>query len=236
MYKILLCGIFFNVYNNKTKKHLIFTRNYRKMIKSGENMIITSKIAMKKYDNYSNKNTKLARDAKEGKIFKIINGLYETDSNTPGYLLAGSIYGPSYISFEYALSYYGLIPERVTTITCATFDKKKKKEYNTNFGTFTYRDVPSLAYPEEIILKEENNCSYQIATAEKALCDKLYTLKPLNNYANLEKMLFNDLRIDEIVFDNLDIDKIEKLSKLYHSTNIYLLTKYLRGYRDEQCN
>ena len=57
--------------------------------------------------------------------FKIINGLYETNSNTPAHLLAGSIYGPSYISFKYALSFYGLIPEHVTTITYATFDKKK---------------------------------------------------------------------------------------------------------------
>ena len=62
------------------------------------------------------------------KLIKIRNGLYETEANTPSYLLAGSIYGPSYISFEYALSYYGLIPERVTTITCATFNKRKEKK------------------------------------------------------------------------------------------------------------
>ena len=191
-------------------------------------MIITNELAKKNYDEYSNKDTKLARDVKEGKIFKIINGLYETDPNTPGYLLAGSIYGPSYISFEYALSFYGLIPERVTTITCATFDKKKKKQYETDFGIFIYRDVPILVYPEEIILKEENNYSYQIATPEKALCDKLYTLTPLNNYSNLENMLFNDLRIDEEKFNKLDIEKIEKLCELYHSTNVDLLYRYMR--------
>lgn len=89
-------------------------------------MIITNDAILKKLANYSNKNTKLAREVRDGKIIKIVNGLYETDSNTPGYLLAGSIYGPSYISFEYALSYYGMIPERVTTITCATFAKKRK--------------------------------------------------------------------------------------------------------------
>ena len=191
-------------------------------------MIITNELAKKNYDEYSNKDTKLARDVKEGKIFKIINGLYETDPNTPGYLLAGSIYGPSYISFEYALSYYGLIPERVTTITCATFDKKKKKQYDTNFGVFTYRDVPVLVYPEEIILKEENNYSYQIATPEKALCDKLYTLAPLDNYSNLENMVFNDLRIDVEGFNKLDASKIEKISELYHSTNVALLARYMR--------
>lgn len=191
-------------------------------------MVYFKDLAIKNYNDYSNKNTKLLRDIKDKKLFKITNGLYETDSNTPGYLLASSIYGPSYISFEYALSYYGLIPERVTTITCATFEKKKKKEYITDFGTFTYRDIPSSAYPEEIILKEENNYSYQIATPEKALCDKLYTLSPLFNYTNLENMLFNDLRIDEEAFNKLDILKINKLSKLYHSTNVELLAKYMR--------
>lgn len=196
-------------------------------------MIYFKDLVIKNYKDYSNKNTKLLRDIKDKKLFKIVNGLYETDSNTPGYLLASSIYGPSYISFEYALSYYGLIPERVTTITCATFEKKKKKEYITDFGTFTYRDVPSSAYPEEIILKEENNYSYQIATPEKALCDKLYSLSPLFNYTNLENMLFNDLRIDEEAFNKLDILKINKLSKLYHSTNVELLTKYMRRNKNE---
>lgn len=196
-------------------------------------MIYFKDLIIKKYNDYSNKNTKLLRDIKDKKLFKIVNGLYETDSNTPGYLLASSIYGPSYISFEYALSYYGLIPERVTTITCATFEKKKKKEYITDFGTFTYRDVPSSAYPEEIILKEENNYSYQIATPEKALCDKLYSLSPLFNYTNLENMLFNDLRIDEEAFNKLDILKINKLSKLYHSTNVELLAKYMRRNKNE---
>ena len=120
-------------------------------------MIITNSIAKSNLDNYVDKNGKISRDIKNKKLFKIVTGLYETDENTPAYLLAGSIYGPSYISFEYALSYYGLIPERVTTVTCATFNKKKKKMFTTSFGTFTYRDVPKLAYPEEIILKEEDN-------------------------------------------------------------------------------
>jgi len=196
-------------------------------------MIITNSIAKYKLIEYANKNNKIYRDIRDGKLFKIVKGLYETDKNTPGYLLAGSIYGPSYISFEYALAFYGLIPERVTTITCATFDKKKKKQYDTDFGTFTYRDIPMLAYPEKRILKEENNYSYQIATPEKALCDKLYTLSPLNNYFNLENMLFNDLRIDEDEFNKLNVDKIEMLSNLYHSTNVELLSRYMRRNKSE---
>lgn len=196
-------------------------------------MIITNAMAKENFNDYSNKNNKISRDIKNKKLFKIITGLYETNQNTPGYLLAGSIYGPSYISFEYALSFYGLIPERVNTITCATFDKKKKKQYDTDFGVFTYRDIPNLAYSEEILLKTERDYSYQIATPEKALCDKLYTLSPISNYSALENMLFNDLRIDEDEFKKLNYNKIEKLSNLYHSTNVNLLANYMRRNKDE---
>ena len=203
------------------------------MVLRGENMILTHGILKNSLHDYSNKNNKISRDIRDEKIFKIVTGLYETNPNTPGYLLASSIYGPSYISFEYALSYYGLIPEKVTTITCATLDKKKKKIYNTQFGVFTYRDVPSMAYFEEVILKVENNYSYQIATPEKALCDKLYTLKPLNNYENLENMLFYDLRIDREEFNKLSTEKIEKLSNLYGSKNVKLLAKYMRRCENE---
>lgn len=197
-------------------------------------MIITSDLAKSNLIGFSNKDTKLSREVKNGKLIRIVNGLYETNPNTSPYLLAGSIYGPSYISFEYALSSYGLIPEGVYVITNATFSKKKKKIFNTFFGTFTYRDVPKLAYPEEIILKEENGYSYQIASKEKALCDKLYTLKPVRNLTNLRKLLFDDLRIDEDIFESLDIKKIEKLSNLYHSTNVKLLAKYMKKSNDNR--
>ncbi len=204
------------------------------MILRGENkVLITNEIAKNNLNNYSNKNNKISRDIRNGKLYKIVNGLYETNPNTPSYLLAGSIYGPSYISFEYALSIYGLIPEKVNAVTSASFSKRKMKQYNTSFGFFTYRDVPHLAYPEEIILKIEGDYSYQIATPEKAICDKLYTLSPLNNYLNLENMLFNDLRIDKEEFKKLDIKKIEKLSNLYHSSNIELLSRYMRRKKSE---
>ena len=196
-------------------------------------MIITSRIAKNNYDNLSNRDTKLSRDVRDGKLTKIINGLYETNPNTSSYLLASSIYGPSYISFEYALSVYGLIPERVNIVTCATYNKKKSKKYDTPFGTYTYRDIPPLAYPEEVLLKQEGDYSYQIASREKAVCDKLYTLSPLKNYTNLKIMLFSDLRFDEEEFYKLDVDKIEKLSELYHSTNIKLLATYLRRDKHE---
>lgn len=191
-------------------------------------MIVTNDVIKMNLINYSNKNTKLTREVKKGKYFKIINGLYETDSNTPGYLLAGSIYGPSYLSFDFALAYYDLIPERVVNYTSATFGKKKKKEFHTNFGNFFYRDVPSQVYPYGINLIKEGEYYYQIASPEKALCDKLYTLAPLQNLQDIKLLLTEDLRIDEDDLKNLNLDDIQKLSELYHCKNVTLLYKYLK--------
>ena len=196
-------------------------------------MIINSNMLKSKYSDYANINNKIKREIDSKKLYKIVNGIYETDPYVPAYLLSGIIYGPSYISFDYALSYYSIIPERVTTITYATYNKRKRKMYKTSFGVFTYQDIPKSVYSKEIILNIEGDYSYQIATLEKAICDKLYSLKPLHNINNLENMQFNDLRFNEDEFLKVDINKIEKLSKLYGSTNVKLLLKYLRRMKNE---
>ena len=191
-------------------------------------MILTNDIIKLNLQKYSNKNTKICREVKNGNLIKIINGLYETDPNVNGYLLAGSIYGPSYLSFDYALSYYGLIPEKVTAYTSATCNKKKKKSYDNHFGTYLYRDVPVDVYPLGINVIEEGEYAYQIAVPEKALCDKLYTLSPIKNMDELENVLFNDLRIDYDEFSKLNVIDIKNISNYYHSTNVDLLYRYMR--------
>jgi predicted transcriptional regulator of viral defense system len=57
--------------------------------------------------------------------------------------LANLIYGPSIISLESALSFHGLIPERVATVTSVT--PKRSKRFTTPVGCFVYRQVP-LSY------------------------------------------------------------------------------------------
>ena len=144
-------------------------------------MIKTTAMLLEELHNYASPKTKLLRMVQNGECFQIIRGLYETDRNVSPYLLAGSIYGPSYISFEYALSYYGLIPEAVFTVTSASYEKKKRKKYETPFGTFTYRDVPAKAFPLFIHLRQEGTYWYRIASPEKALCDELYSKSPVGN-------------------------------------------------------
>lgn len=191
-------------------------------------MIKTYAMMMEELSRYRSPANKLGRMVKEGSCTQIIRGLYETERKTPGYLLAGSIYGPSYLSFDFALSQYGLIPEAVYVFTSATFEKKKSKKYHTPFGTFTYRDVPSDVYSYGVRLQKEGEYIYQIATPEKALCDKLYTLSPVKNKEELVQLLFEDLRIDEINFVKLDKNRLVKLCEMYHSTNMKMLKKLVR--------
>lgn len=191
-------------------------------------MIKTTNMMLEELKAYANPKAKLSRMVKQGECFPITRGLYETDKSVSGHLLSGSIYGPSYISFEYALSYYGLLPEAVYTVTCATFEKKKKKKYETVFGTFTYRDVPSEVFPLELKLVQEGEYFYRIAAPEKALCDKLYTLPPVSNKVELESLLFEDLRIEETELQKLNADKIKFLSPGYHSTNVKKMVTLIR--------
>ena len=191
-------------------------------------MIITTPMLMDKLRDYSDPAGRIMRMKRDGELYQLTRGIYETDRNTPGYCLAGAIYGPSYLSFDYALSRYGLIPEAVYTYTSATFSKKKAKEYTNAFGRFTYRDVPADAYPFGITVKEESGYICQIATPEKALCDKLYIMPPVTSQRDIEKMLFDDLRIDNTEFQKLNTDDILQIGDKYHCSNLKYLMKYLR--------
>ena len=191
-------------------------------------MIKTTAMLLEELSEYGSPKSKLSRMAKNGVCFPITKGIYETNPHTPAYLLAGSIYGPSYISFEYALSFYGLIPEAVYTVTSATFEKRKKKKFETAFGTFSYRDVPSKAFPLDIRLVQEGEYFYRIAEPEKALCDQLYTIAPVGNTKELFRLLTESLRIEESELKKLDASKVCAYSAAYHTTNVKKLYSLLR--------
>lgn len=192
-------------------------------------MVFTTQQLIEKYSDYADPNGKIARDVRDKKLFPIVRGYYETEANTNGEKLAQVIYGPSYLSFEYALSEYGLIPEAVYSFTCATFNKRKSKTYTNNFGTYVYRDIPQKAFSLGVVAKIEDGYVYQIATPEKALCDKLYTISPVKSINELRTLLFEDLRIDKMEFDKLNKEDILILVPYYHSTNLNMLAKMIKG-------
>ena len=191
-------------------------------------MIFSTDVILNQLKNYANPYGKIGRLVKEGKLIPLTKGLYVDNTNVSGLYLANEIFGPSYISFNYALSYYGLIPEAVYEFTSATTEKKKKKLFNNRFGTFSYRDIPVDAYPYGINIIEEGEYSFMIASKEKALCDKLYELPPVKNQRELILLLFNDMRIDEVEFDKLNRNEIYFIAPKYHVNNLKHLVNYLK--------
>jgi hypothetical protein len=211
---------------------LIFSKKCYKIQLTGENdnMVITTTMLKEKYKDYVDYKGKIKREVNKGELIPIVRGIYETDPNIPGSKLAQFIYGPSYLSFDYALYFYGLIPETVyNTFTCATYNKKKIKKYTNKFGTYIYRDIPKEVYYLGVVLNVEKYYSYQLATAEKALCDKLYTISPVKSVKELKELLFEDLRIDEAKFNDLNKEDLLELAPLYKRGNLNLLIKLLKG-------
>lgn len=190
-------------------------------------MVVTMLDLKDKYKNYSDIRGKIARDVKKNIIFPVVRGVYETNRHIDGYLLSSYIYGPSYLSFEYALSFHNLIPERVVTYTNATFNKRKVKKYKNIFGYYTYRDVPQRAFSYFVKAYYQDSYVYFIASPEKALCDMLYILSPVKSVKSLKSLLFDDLRIDIDEFEKLNKGTLLFLSKKYISNNINLLIKMI---------
>lgn len=181
-----------------------------------------------KYCNYSNINQKISLETSKGNLVRVKRGLYTDDLWIDAPVISNVCYSPSYISYEYALSYYGLIPERVSVYTSAVFGKKNNKRYQLNEACFEYKSIPDEVYPHGItFLKNENGITYKIATKEKALCDELYSKYPVRNISDIKMMLFEDLRIDEKELKNLDFDFIKEIAPLYHSNTLLSFVKLI---------
>lgn len=191
-------------------------------------MVKTTKMLREELSGFSDPANKIARMVRDGELLPVIRGLYETDSSASPWVLAGCIYGPSYLSFESAMAYHGLIPEGVKAVTSATFEKGRSKAYDTPFGTFLYRDVPADVFPLGLELGEEGGLPFRVATAEKALCDKLYALPPVGGKREIEPLLEDDLRIDLADLSMLDSRLIEDWAERYRSRNVRWLASYLR--------
>jgi len=187
-----------------------------------------------KFKDYSNINQKINVEIKNGNLTRIKRGLYTDSLNMDSNVIANVCLNPSYISFEYALSFYGLIPEKVSTITSACYNKKNNKRYIVKNKIFDYQSVPNEAFPYGIIfLKNEINIQYKIASKEKALCDTLYTKYPVRFIKDLKILLFEDLRIDEYEFWKLDFNFIKSIANYYHSNTIKTLIKFVEGEENE---
>ena len=129
----------------------------------------------------------------KGYIKKVIRGYYifsdlKLDEKVI-FEIANRIYSPSYISFETAFAYYGLIPESVYGITSAS--TRKTYAFKTSLAKFSYRTIkPSLFFG--YLLAEQNGRYFKIASPEKAVLDYFYINPCIKNNND-----FESLRIDK---------------------------------------
>ena len=179
---------------------------------------------------YASQKSKLTNLLKSSELVQVRRGLY-----VPGHdvfysrkTLANKIYGPSYISFEAALAFHGLIPERVENITSATYNKNKTKTFQTPLGTFVYRCIPTSVYAFDIQRLKENEHPFLMASKEKALCDMLYLNRGIRNYKQLSQFLISDMRFVSEDLTQMDVHKIETWVPLYGKKVIVLFVKWIQ--------
>lgn len=184
-------------------------------------------------NGYKAVNDKISYLKQKGIIIPLKKGLYVHQSSyfnnvVSNEIIANNLMGPSYISFDYALSYYGLIPERVHELTSAS--TKRSKTFETAFGVFSYKQIKKELFPIGLIIETSAKGNFIIAGKEKALCDKIYFSKNINILSKkmMLEYLEDDLRIDFDELDRLKIDIIEKYYAISKSKKIMLLIKTLK--------
>ena len=152
---------------------------------------------------------------KTGRLLRVKKGIYvKSEGGYCPMVLANMIYGPSYVSQDYALSLHGLIPERVQTITSMTLGKLKT--FETPVGVFHYEHLSPDLYHlgirrEEISLSQ----AYLVATPEKALVDCIWRRPELGTEQSLEEFLIHDRRIDFEAGPRLSISRLRELARAY---------------------
>lgn len=132
----------------------------------------------------------LSYNSKKGVFSRIKRGAYIDSANPPiKFEIANSLWKPSYISFETALSYYGVIPETVYTITSAT--TRATKEFNFENQIYKFYQIKKKIFFGYELIKIRDS-AVLIADKEKALLDYLYLLslkkQPLNERIDLTKI------------------------------------------------
>lgn len=182
--------------------------------------IVDSLQVKKVLEKTSDKRGKIARMIHSGDLFRLRRGLYATRRDLNPLCLAASIYGPSYISFETALAYYGLIPEAVYEITSATL--KRPKEFENIFGHFNYRRVPESVYSIGIERITEPETPFLIASPTKAVCDRI-ALEPRMRFMSDVKRWAKLMRLDEQI--ELDPVILDVCAKNYKRPAVRLLQR-----------
>lgn len=181
---------------------------------------------------YSAPRDKIGAMIRDGEIIRVKKGLYVVSPEYGGIVdlpvLSGLVFGPSYVSLDFALSHYGMIPERVHEVTCMT--TKRNKHFDTPVGRFSYRHLRPSAYALGVRLEKAPPGNYFLATREKALCDKVAHVG-VKNRREVGALLFEDLRVDQTVLNELDAEQLLLIARNYGSPSVRHLAGWFRKRR-----
>ena len=187
---------------------------------------------------YRKPRDKITRLLAAGTIVRIKKGLYcfgepFRKEHISREYLANLIYGPSYISAEYALSYYGLIPERVETITSVA--TRRSRDFATPVGVFSYYMLKPSRYAVGAVFETAGKIPYLMASPEKALVDKVWSDKRFNGrrISDFDDYLSDDLRIDRGDLRKLEHDRLQAIAKAYDSAKINNLVRHIKRLKEK---
>ena len=161
------------------------------------------------FSDHASPSNKIEELCRKGLLTRVRRGLYTVApkiSHKPieRLLVANHLYGPSYVSFETAMEFHGMIPERVFTVVSST--PRRTKRYSTELGRYQYNHVPPEYFRVGIKLESSETGNYMIASPEKALCDYLMLLSNLRiqSTQSMRAFLEDFLRIDMDIVASFD--------------------------------
>lgn len=156
----------------------------------------------------------------KGYLVMLRRGLYiiaEATKKFDSMVYATKIYSPSYVSMEMALSFYGIIPEAVFTVTSIT--TRKTKKFKTSLGNFSYQKIKTEAFGG-FEAKKQEEISFNLALPEKAVVDFLYLNRNVLD-GTLEQ--FRGYRFNEDF--KFDAKKLLNFSEAFENKKVLFLTK-----------
>jgi hypothetical protein len=183
---------------------------------------------------YSHPRDKITNLLRQKVIIRIKKGIYIFGERYARRLfsrevLANMIYGPSYISLDYALHFHGLIPERIETVTSVTLGRSRR--FSTPVGLFTYRQIPMKAYQigiDQVELDKDRH--FLMAIPEKALADKIQSERglKLRSQVGLREYLLTNLRIDPEGLEKMNVRALARIAVGYDSQKVNLLSDFVK--------
>ncbi len=127
-----------------------------------------------------------------GDLIALKRGIYMFfDAKPHAYEIAQNLYSPCYFSLEYALNFYGIMPETIFEYTLVT--SKATRRFSTPVGVFIYQKI-----------KKEAFCGFDSQTLmvekEKALVDYFYLhsaeLQPRDSFWEHSRLEANATKIN----------------------------------------